>query len=124
MEQAIELVSKLGFPVAVALGLLYGAWKLAQWCGSKADQWVHPLLTQHFTLVDSLKKSTDRNTETLEKHSALLEQHTLQSATTTAYIAESIEHKKHLDSTITALAVELRAHREKTEDGPIRHKTD
>lgn len=120
MEQVVEFVTKLGFPISIVVALLYGLWQGVKWTGTRFDKWVEPLFAKHLTVINSLIQSTDKNTETLQQHSELLKQHTTMSEKTVEFIAESVEYKKILDKTLTDLQRDIRNHREKTENGLIR----
>ena len=110
MEQVTEFVTKLGLPISLLLAFLYGGYRLAQWCGLRVDQWVNPLLLQHLSLVKDLNESTKANTEVLKQ------------VATHQWKSNETLHR-HTE-VLSNLVAQLSAHREKTEDGITRHKTD
>lgn len=114
LNQLIEFVTKLGFPVSLVLALLFGIYKVTTWCGIRFDQWVKPLLEKHFNLVDSLNESTKTNTQTLKDHAQLL----------VDVQRNSLEYQKTISQRLVDIFNELKEHRDKTENGTTRNSAN
>lgn len=66
----IQIVSDFGFPTALLLLILWAMRSVGKFCG--------PIIKKgsekHFELVDTLKLSTERQTEILENHTETLDE--------------------------------------------------
>jgi hypothetical protein len=62
-EWWLKVISQLGFPSVVLIGLSIALYKLGIWMAAKV---VNPLVDSHTSLVAQLQSSDQRNSETLD----------------------------------------------------------
>ncbi len=63
-EGFLQIAERFGVPVALLVALLVGFWVMLKWFGKNVAT---PLVQSHLSLIDVLKETTKKNTETSEK---------------------------------------------------------
>jgi len=62
IHEVITLVKEVGFPIAVAFALMWAAWRIIEWIGSRADK----IIDRSIAGLDAVASSMSVQTEILK----------------------------------------------------------